>query len=829
MTKKKVKKNSEALTGTTGLNTTGDILPGVELYSKLMRTSRDIIYSMNSAGVLLSISDQVSLFGFTTAELQGHNFMDFVHPDDRPRVLEEFSLSMETGEEFPSWFRLVNSKGEAFWFEDLGAVQKDDEGRITGLVGLLRDITGRKRDEEELNRYKQHLQELVDDRTRQITLSNKMLEREIETRRETTARLTRSEELYRTVVDTMNEGMGLTDTDGNIIFTNNALCKLCGYSREELYSKPFTVFLTEEHKERLNDRFEKRKQGKLQGQHHYRAEMVCADGSRKPVDIAPRPIMDEKGRFQGSVAVITDVSEKIRTGRELKESGERYRLLIDNAGVIIYLVSNEGRVLLCNNLAAVYLGSSPDKVIGKTLEELLNHSQAARHLKHIRRAIDTGREVRATYRAKLAGGDYWFRVSIQPFSYKQDIAAAQVIAHDITELKEIQGQLRGERDLLEERVTQNVAALRESEQRVQERLRELTCLYNIRQEFDRDNALEETLSGCAGIILDALHDPDQKSVTINLDGREWATAHRRRSGENCLEQPLVVADSSRGFLRVSAVGAEIGFLPFEKDLITHAGNSLSDFILNHELRRQLINSEKMAAAGRLAAGVAHEINNPLGAIKNSLHIVKKAFPKDNEDYVFVDLMDHEIDRVAGIVAQLYNLYRPSASEVQPVNIGEVTENVLKMLQSQIQRRKIEVRNEINAEGPVLKLSVNQITQVLYNIILNALQAMPLGGRLTIGCTKSGTATDIWISDTGTGIPDDVLPNIFEPFYSTKTKGSHVNEGMGVGLSLSRSFIESMDGKILVNTRPGWGSTFTLSFPSPRKTRRSRRRPAATED
>ncbi len=820
MTKKKTKKESGVSPGKPGRNATASAV--VELYRQLVRTSRDIIYSMDSSGILLYISDQAAFYGFKPAEVQGRNFIEFIHPDDRQRMLEEFSRSIETGEEFPSWFRIVNSEGNTLWVEDLGAVQKDDKGCVTGIVGLLRDITDRKRGEAELDRYKQHLQELVEDRTRQLSSANKMLEREIETRRETTTRLARSEELYRAVVDTMSEGMGIADTNGKIIFANNALCRLCGYSGEELYSRDFTDLIADEYRKVLSAQYEKRKHGKLKGQRRYRVDMICADRSRKPVEIAPRPIVDEQGQFKGSVAVITDVSEQIKTGRALRESGERYRLLIDNAGVTIYLVSEQGRVLLCNNLAAAYLGHSPDEVSGKTLEELLEPRQATRHLMHIRRAIETGREVRVTYHAKLACRDSWFRVSIQPFAYEQDIPAAQVIAHDITELKEIQRQLRRERDSLEERVAQNVAALRESEQRVQQRLRELTCLYNIRQEFDRDNAIEETLFGCARIILDALHAPEHKSVTINLDGREWATVHRRGSTDNCLEQPLVVAGANRGFLRVSAAGTEIEFLPFEQDLVTYAGNSLSDFILNHELRRQLINSEKMAAAGRLAAGVAHEINNPLGAIKNSLHIIKNAFPRDNEDYMFVELMDHEIDRVAGIVAQLYNLYRPSASELHPVNLGEVAENVLKMLQSQIQRRKIEVSNEITAPGPMLKLSVNQITQVMYNIILNALQAMPLGGRLTIGCTKTGTGIDLWITDTGTGIPDDVLPNIFEPFFSTKTKGSHVNEGMGVGLSLSRSFIEAMGGKIAVKTKPGWGSTFTLSFP-PRKARRSRGR------
>jgi len=827
MAKKKEKKGSAVSPGTEGRKATDNTIDPAELYGKLMRTNGDIIYSVSPTGIMQYVSDRIKQYGFEPEEAQGCNFMDFVHPDDRQRMVEAFNNSIETGEESTSWFRLLNSDGEACWFEDYRAVQKDDEGNVTGVAGLLRDISERKSGEDELNKYKQHLQDLVDDRTRQISRANRLLEREIETRKETTARLARSEELYRTVVGTINEGMGLSDTEGNILFANNALCKLCGYSSEELCSKDFTVLFADEYKQRLRDRFEKRMQGKLHGQHSYRVEMICADGSVKQVEVAPRPIIDEEGQYKGSVAVITDVSEQIMAGMALKQSSQRYRLLIDNAGVIIYLVSQEGRVLLCNNLAAAYLGRDPEEVVGMKLDELLESRQAARHLKHIRRAVNTGREERRTYFARLHYGEAWFRVSIQPFAYKPDVAAAQVIAHDITELKVIQRQLRRERDGLEERVTQSVAALSESEQRVQERLRELTCLYKIREEFDRDNALEKTLSHCASIILDALHDPDRKSVIINLDGHEWATVHRRGSTENCLEESLVVAGASRGFLRVCSAGPDRKFLPFEQDLINHAGNSLSDFILNHELRRQLINSEKMAAAGRLAAGVAHEINNPLGAIKNSLYIIKNAFPKDNEDRVFVDLMDHEIDRVAGIVAQLYNLYRPSASEAHPVDLGEVTENVLKMLQSQIKQSKIEVRNEITNPGPVLKLSVNQITQVMYNIILNALQAMSTSGRLTIGCTKTRTTTDLWISDTGVGISDDVLPKIFEPFYSTKTKGSHINEGMGVGLSLSRSFVEAMGGKILVKTKPGWGSTFTLSF-SEQKSKRSRGKSLATK-
>ena len=119
------------------------------IFRKLAHTSRDVIYAVDTDGVLRFVSEQVSLYGFTREEMTGRPFLDFMHEDDRERIMTEFSYSIETGEEFPSRFRLVNSAGDAFWFEDVGTLQTDGDGRTVGMMGVLRDITERAHSERE--------------------------------------------------------------------------------------------------------------------------------------------------------------------------------------------------------------------------------------------------------------------------------------------------------------------------------------------------------------------------------------------------------------------------------------------------------------------------------------------------------------------------------------------------------------------------------------------------------------------------------------------------------------------------------------------------------
>jgi len=655
-------------------------------YKTLIETTHDVIYSIDRRGAVVYLSPQVKSYGYTPEELMSHSYLEFIFPEDREKAMAELQRTFETGEEFPSHFRVVDKEGKIHWVEEYGKVQRDENGRIVGVTGALRDITARKKAEKELRRYRDHLEELVRERTAELTEANKRLKREITVRKRTQKALSESEERYRSLVETMNEGLVTVDEKLNITFVNKALCRILGCDESDLLGRNGMDFVEEKEKGALRERFQKRRFGDDES---YELTLNGAGGRKIHCLISPRPLLDEQGQFKGTVAVVTD----------------------------------------------------------------------------------------------------------------------------ITELKRAEEKLRKYQDHLEELVEKRTAALRNSEIRLQERLRELTCLYNIRREFDKNLPLDETLKSCAAYIKSALKGSHKKVVTIKLDDQETASDGSFHHQDNFLETPLSIAGIERGFIRVYSSSSNWDFLPFELDLVNHAGASLSAFIQNRELREQLIQSEKLAAAGRLAAGVAHEINNPLGAIKNSLYILNQSIPKTRETSSWIKLMDSEIDRVAEIISQLYDLYKPSAQEVRIVDLAKVVGNVLKMLDGKIRRQKIVVRNECKKSSAKLKLSLSQITQVLYNIILNAIQAMPNGGTLTVGRTKTRGKSGLWIRDTGSGIPDDVLPYIFEPFYTTKTGIRNLAEGMGLGLSLSRSIMESLGGKISVKTELGVGTTFTLLFPA----------------
>jgi two-component system sensor histidine kinase HydH len=292
-----------------------------------------------------------------------------------------------------------------------------------------------------------------------------------------------------------------------------------------------------------------------------------------------------------------------------------------------------------------------------------------------------------------------------------------------------------------------------------------------------------------------------------------------------VEAELVVPLISKGNLlgilflprRLSGLAYQENDLEFVSILV----NQLSVAIVNAHLyqsekeallelrsaQKRLIESERLAALGRLAASIAHEVNNPLGIIKNYLAIISKLAAASSEIKDNVTVVSEEVDRIARIVRQLLDFYRPTLERQSELNIIDVLDATLELTTQKLQRQGVEIEKRYDRENLKIMGSSSRLKQVFLNLILNARDAMPRGGRLIVSAHRRNEFAEIEFSDTGTGIPRGELPRIFEPFFTTKKES-----GTGLGLAVCHGIIASHNGVIGASNNSAGGATFTIRLP-----------------
>ncbi len=222
---------------------------------------------------------------------------------------------------------------------------------------------------------------------------------------------------------------------------------------------------------------------------------------------------------------------------------------------------------------------------------------------------------------------------------------------------------------------------------------------------------------------------------------------------------------------------------------------------------QLIRSEKLAALGQLAAGIAHEIRNPLTSINILIHSLASNLPPGTSHKEDLNVIEEEIHRINEIVDQFLRFAKPASPLFQKAEASSIFEETLQLLRPQIEKQRIVVKKEFKTLPPIL-MDREQMKQVILNLLLNAVQAMPEGGHLSLkGHVLEG---DRWVTlsvqDSGVGIPDEDICKLFDPFFSTK------EGGVGLGLSIAHRITDQHHGKIEVESAPGKGTCFTIWLP-----------------
>jgi two-component system NtrC family sensor kinase len=363
-------------------------------------------------------------------------------------------------------------------------------------------------------------------------------------------------------------------------------------------------------------------------------------------------------------------------------------------------------------------------------------------------------------------------------------------------------------------------AHRSAQVSLRERIKELTCLYGIAQlTAQPEISLEKILRGIVELLPPAWLYPEVASARIILDGRSYTTQSFQQ-GRQKQSADIVVKGEQRGVVEVSYTEDkpeldEGPFLREERSLIDAIAREVTVIIERRQaeedkskLQDQLRHADRLATIGQLAAGVAHELNEPLGNILGFAQLAKKCpgLPKqaeqDIEKAVMASLHAREV------VKKLMLFARRMPPKKTQVNLNQLVEEGLYFLESRCSKEGIELVRSLSADLAEIIADPGQLTQVLVNLIVNAVQAMPDGGRLTVSTLAGDGYVSLVVEDTGSGMNQEVVKKIFIPFFTTKD----VDQGTGLGLAVVHGIVTSHGGSIKVESKVGQGTRFEIKLP-----------------
>ncbi|HLG94668.1 MAG TPA: ATP-binding protein, partial [candidate division Zixibacteria bacterium] len=295
-----------------------------------------------------------------------------------------------------------------------------------------------------------------------------------------------------------------------------------------------------------------------------------------------------------------------------------------------------------------------------------------------------------------------------------------------------------------------------------------------------------------------------------------------RAVEAELVIPLSVKNRLEGVLILTGKISNLPFSENDIEFLSILANQLAVTVENarlyemekdtnsqlRETQNQLIRLEKLAALGELSATIAHEVNNPLGIIKNYLALIAQQLSPEDPNYPFYQVIKEEVDRIAKIVRQLLDFYRPKAEEIARVDLSQILDETVILLEKQLASSNIEVVKNLPRSLPPIEASPAQLKQVFLNLLMNAREVMPQGGKLEISTRSENGYVEAEVADSGEGIPPENLDKIFEPFFTTKREKG----GTGLGLSVCLGIVSKTGGVIRAQNRKPKGATFIVRLP-----------------
>ncbi|MBL8037850.1 MAG: PAS domain S-box protein [Nitrospira sp.] len=627
------------------------------------------------------------------------------------------------------------------------------------------------------------------------------------------------EEKYRDLIEHAPEMICQLDRGGRLVHVNKTGLDKLGYSRQEMLNMKLWELVPHGQEGQVLHYLE---QLVCRGQSSMETVLLARDGRQIDVEIHATALFDhERGGLVHSRAFVRDVTERRRLEQELQRyavgleqvvsertkqltvSQARYKALFDVVADSVFMVGVSGKIVAVNEREQQVLGYVESEIVGKSIRDVLlpeYHGVFEGWLADVvtEQRLVTTQEI-AVYHADR------HEVPVEMDLIRvggTDPLLVMVQLRDITVRKKLERQLQSYREDLELKVSERTREIEETKQYLEnllENANDVIYTLDLDQQFTYVNGKvsawgyrKDDLIGRPYLsLLSRRHRGRRLKSTLDIGAKQvYEVEVMTRLGE-----PRTVMVSVSPLHGVD--GRILGVLGIARDMTE-----------TKQLERQIRNAEKLASIGKLAAGVAHEINNPLGGILNCLYNLRKGTPSPARQEEYWASMEHGVRRVQKIVRQLLDFSQQHEPAFSQADINRVVDQVLTLTTHLFAPSRIRLDIAQGQGLPPVMVDRHMIEQVLMNLILNAVQAMKNGGVLTIRTSVSEGVCRVDVQDSGIGIPASVLPRIFDPFFTTKGEG----EGTGLGLSVSLGIVERHEGKISVESEVGTGSTFTLYLP-----------------
>ncbi|MBH0168982.1 PAS domain S-box protein [Fictibacillus sp. 18YEL24] len=595
--------------------------------------------------------------------------------------------------------------------------------------------------------------------------------------------LAESEQRFRSLMDHNIDALFSLDLEGKFTTVNKACAELSGYSETELLNMTFNPFMMPDRRAAAIDQFKDALKGHSK---MYETRIQQKNGGTRQIMFTLTPII-VLNKVLGVFGIAKDVTAKREAEKELRETKDLLEAVIYHSSDAISVVHLTDYSVKVNPAFEFIYGWSQDELTNLTSHILpVVPEDKAAESERLMTIVKHGGYVKGveTIRLTKSGKRLNVSLSLSPiYGENGEVVALSAISRDITDKK------------LKEK------ALKESEEKyriIAENTTDLVGVVDLEGNVKYVSPSNRLLLGFDPSLYDGkkiqgfFHSDDRAKVRMAMN--EMVQTQKPVKFE-------VRCKHAHGhWVTLEANATPIANDSDQPDSFVVVARDLTERKKTEEMLRK---SDKLSVLGQLAAGVAHEIRNPLTSIRGFLQLLQSR-ASENEDYY--EIMLSEIDRINSIVGEFMLLAKPQAMNFVQTDLRQLLRHVISILDTQAILTNVQIYFENEPDLPEIWCVDNQIKQVFVNMLKNAIEAMPTGGSVHIHLKKEGGYVIASFIDHGCGISEERLPTLGEPFYTTKEKGT------GLGLMICYKIVENHHGKILINSKIDEGTTFSILLP-----------------